>query len=130
MSTSYTLFNSLSNDTNTGLVIAGSLAGITNYSDVGLTTNTMYFYWVKAYNISGGSAFSAVMSNRTWPLAPVSPVIHSAIAIGTNQIDVEWSVVPTFRTHFSIVYQMIRILELWLLDLFQNNQLFRYNSDF
>lgn len=27
-------------------------------------------------------------------LAPTTPIIHSAIAMGTNQIDVEWSVVP------------------------------------
>ncbi len=64
--TGYTLFSSTNNDTNTALAITNTGADVTNYDDTGLIINTKYYYWVKAYNISGGeSGFSSAASNTT-----------------------------------------------------------------
>ncbi len=48
-------------------------AGVTNYSDLGLTASTQYYYRVRASNDSGPSAYSAVTSATT--LEPPSDLI-------------------------------------------------------
>jgi len=62
---SYTLFRSTINDTNTAVPIAGLSYNQTNYHDVSLVSNTTYYYWVKAYNRLGASPFSTVRYDTT-----------------------------------------------------------------
>ena len=57
--TSYSLFRSTNNNTNSATNIFGS-ASVTNYTNKGLATNTTYYYCVKAYNTYGSSAYSTV----------------------------------------------------------------------
>ena len=85
--TSYTLFRSTINDTNTVTNIAGFPINISNYIDAGLNSSTKYYYWVKAYNTYGISGFSAAASNITLLGAP--SWIKTA-TISTNQINLLW----------------------------------------
>ena len=96
--TSYTLFRSLSNDTNSANPIIGLAVNTTNYSDIGLTPNTTYCYWVKAYNASGESSFSTSACDTTFSNAgdttpPTVPVILSPVnyqLVNTSVIQFEW----------------------------------------
>ncbi|MBN1898508.1 MAG: SBBP repeat-containing protein [Spirochaetes bacterium] len=58
--TSYTLYRNLSNDTNTCSSVAGLPADTTDYSDKGLKPANTYYYWIKAYNAQGSTAFSSI----------------------------------------------------------------------
>ena len=93
--TSYTLFRSILNDTNNLTNIAGLSADVTNYNDTGLTLDTTYYYWVKAYNPSGLSGFSSVASNTTFPLPPEKPTGLKATVVSTNQINLSWDDLST-----------------------------------
>ena len=55
----------MTNSTNSAISITNTAVDITNFSDIGLSTNTTYFYWVKSYNQSGSLGYSAVISNTT-----------------------------------------------------------------
>ncbi len=57
--TSYTLFRNTSNSTELIPVKVGFSANQNTYSDTGLPASTQYYYWVKAYNTGGSSAFSS-----------------------------------------------------------------------
>ncbi|MFH1226477.1 MAG: SBBP repeat-containing protein, partial [Planctomycetota bacterium] len=66
--------------------IAG--AGITNYSNTGLTDGTVYYYRVRAYNADGNSAYC----NETPGTTPVKP--PSALNVTTvslSQINLAWT---------------------------------------
>jgi hypothetical protein len=99
--TSYTLFRNLVNNSGTASAISGLAVDTTNYSDTGLTQNTKYFYWVKAYNNSGESGYSSVVSNSTYPVPPVTPSILDFINITSSQIEVVWSN-PSNETSFTL----------------------------
>ncbi len=88
--TGYTLFRSMTNNINTAAPVTNMAADITNHNDIGLSTNTMYYYWVKAYNTGGESPFSSVSSNKTWPPLPAAPTILSINAVSTDRIDLIW----------------------------------------
>ncbi len=89
--TSYTLFRSITNNPGIASNIAGFSGNQTNHNDTGLTPDTTYYYWIKTYNPSSGSIFSSVISNKTYPMPPVAPVIYSIQSVSTSQIDMEWS---------------------------------------
>src|SRR5208283_1997244 len=59
--TSYTLFRNTVNNTNTALKVIGSLYSVTNYNDSILFYGKKYYYWLKAYNYSGSSAYSSII---------------------------------------------------------------------
>ncbi len=73
--TSYILFRSTVNDTNTATNITNLSANVTNYSDKKLTPNTTYYYWIKAYNIAGNSGFSLVAFDTTFKIANLDNLI-------------------------------------------------------
>ncbi len=89
--TSYTLYRSdIANDTNNAVSIAGLGVNQTSYKDIGLITNTTYYYWVKAYNENGASNYSSVASNTIpVPSVPDPPTWLTAILSGSN-ITVSW----------------------------------------
>jgi uncharacterized repeat protein (TIGR02543 family) len=66
---------------NINFVEIGSTApGNVSYSDSGLDTYKTYFYRVKAYNNTGGSAYSNVASDKTWAtLQSLSDLVSSPL---------------------------------------------------
>ncbi|RLI95281.1 MAG: hypothetical protein DRO92_02000, partial [Candidatus Altiarchaeales archaeon] len=89
--TNYELYRNINNDTNTAVLIATLSADITNYSDTGLAPATMYYYWLKAYNIVGSSGFSAVISNKTLtPPPPIEVTNLISTVLSSNIIALNW----------------------------------------
>ena len=84
----YKIYRSLTNNTNTATQVGTTGINVTNWTNTGLSQNTKYYYWVKAYNDSGYSSFSAVASNITFLSAPLDSYI-TLTAISTNAIKVE-----------------------------------------
>ncbi len=83
--------------------IATLAAGVTSYSDSGLTTNTSYYYRVRSSNTAGDSAYSNE-ANVTTPSAgtvPAAPASLNAAAISSSQITLNWADVSS-ETGFKI----------------------------
>ena len=57
--------------------IASVSAGVTSYSNTRLTSNTTYYYRVRAYNLGGNSNYSSETYNTTLPPPPSSPSLTS-----------------------------------------------------
>ena len=80
--TSYTLFYCVGGDTNIVVKVdgnGGTGTDNTNYSDTGLSQNTLYYYSVKAYNSGGSSKYSEVVSATT-PIPNQPPEISGVTA--------------------------------------------------
>ncbi len=89
--TSYTLYYCTNGNTNNRMICDGLGNDMTNYSDTGLTPDTIYYYSIKAFNIIGESGFSTVTAVTTPVLPPATPTITSIISASSNQIDLTWS---------------------------------------
>ena len=61
--TSYTLFRNTGLNSNSATRVTEPLG--TTYTDIGLTTATKYYYWLKAVNSKGSSPFSVNISQTT-----------------------------------------------------------------
>ncbi len=83
--TSYTLFRNTINNTNGVTNIANFSTNITNHNDIGLLPGTTYYYWVKAYNVSGSSEYSTVASNTTKSIE-YNPFKGGKVKIGPTTI--------------------------------------------
>lgn len=79
--------------------IATVAANATNYSNTGLTADTVYYYRVRAYGIGGNSAYTSEVQKAT---APVAPTGLSASGATTTQINLSWNDVSTSETGFKI----------------------------
>lgn len=67
----YKWFRSLTNDSATAVQVGSTAMNVAAFTDSGLTASTTYYYWVKATNGNGDSAFSTGTSSAT--SAPVTP---------------------------------------------------------
>ena len=76
-------------------------AGVTTYTDTGLTAGTTYFYRVRATNAAGDSAYSAEASATTLISPPSAPSGLTATTISSSQINLSWTDVAT-ETGFKI----------------------------
>jgi len=85
--TSYTLFRSISPDTNTITFALGFSSNIINHNDTNLTFNTKYYYWIKAYNQSGSSGFSQMLSPQTFNTKPTGLNI---VSVKKKSIELKW----------------------------------------
>lgn len=75
-------------------------ANTTAYSDTGLSSNTTYFYRVRAYNSIGNSAYSQEVSAATG--VPAAPAALTATAVSKEKIMLTWIDNATNETGFSI----------------------------
>jgi len=75
----------------------GSASG-TTYSDTSATPGTLYYYWIKATNTTGSSAFSASDSGYRLLSAPKNMVASEA---STSAVTVTWGSV-TGATHYRV----------------------------
>jgi len=60
------------------------------FSDTGLAGNTKYFYRISAFNSDGQSAYSAVVTATTLPVAPKTPGNLTAAPASSSQINLAW----------------------------------------
>jgi transcriptional regulator CtsR len=58
-------------------------AGVTSYSNSGLSTSTTYYYRVRAYNAVGNSEYSSEASAATLPPPPPAPTLKSPASAST-----------------------------------------------
>jgi titin len=58
-------------------------AGVTSYSNTGLTASTTYYYRVRAYNTVGNSGYSNEASATTLPPPPSAPTLKSPASAST-----------------------------------------------
>jgi titin len=65
-------------------------AGVTTYSDMGLTAATQYYYRVRAYNVVGDSAYSDEANATTNGTPPAAPTGLTATASNT-QVTLAWT---------------------------------------
>ena len=86
--TGYTLFMSRSPDTNAIIQKINLSSNITSHNDTSLLFDSQYYYWIKAYNQAGSSAFSAMVSNRTFNVKPWGLEI---ISVTKNSINLRWN---------------------------------------
>ncbi len=101
--TSYTLFRNTANSTNSGLVKYGFNAAATNYMNNNLVKGTTNYYWMKAYNKNGGTAYSTGKFAVTGP--PGAPIILSVVSLNTNSIGIIWQ-----KSSFVTAYTLFRNL--------------------
>lgn len=67
-----------------------SAANVTSYADSGLPGSTTYYYRAYAFNASGNSAYTSVVSVTTQAPAPSAPSSLVATASSSSQINLSW----------------------------------------
>jgi endonuclease/exonuclease/phosphatase family metal-dependent hydrolase len=77
-------------------------ANVTSYSDTAVTGGNSYFYRVKAYNVSGSSAYCPEQSITTASGLPLAPSNLSLLAVSGRQVDVQWTDNSNNETTFRI----------------------------
>jgi predicted acyltransferase (DUF342 family) len=82
--------------------IASIGANIEKYSNTGLTSNTNYWYRVRAYNAVGNSAYSNTANAITLNTMPAAPTALSATAVSSCQINLSWTDNATNETGFYV----------------------------
>ena len=70
--------------------IAVVATNVTTFSDTGLPLNTVFWYRVRAFNVSGDTAVSAPVSEFI-PSAPLAPAILAATPVSYSQMSVSWT---------------------------------------
>jgi hypothetical protein len=76
------------------------VGNVTSYVITGLTARTIYYYRVRAYNVSGTSINSNTIAVTTWPNLPAPPSGLTAISC-SDQVTLTWSAntEPDFLTY-------------------------------
>ena len=94
-----------SSATGTFTAIATLAAGVTTYSNTGLTASTTYYYRVCATGAAGNSGYSNTASAATSappPVPPTAPTGLSATAASSSQINLKWTDTSSNETGFIV----------------------------
>jgi|GEM_PF-674324 len=85
----YVVYRNTANDFSTATAIVTNAADTTSYDVEGLSTNTMYYFWVQVENMYDTKT-SAVFSNATVPGAPSAPSNVIADSVTATNCIVHW----------------------------------------
>jgi hypothetical protein len=77
-------------------------AGVTSYSNTGLTASTTYLYRVQAFNSAGNSAYSNTASTKTSVPAAPSSLTAQASGSDNTKIKLAWTDSSSNETGFKI----------------------------
>jgi hypothetical protein len=77
-------------------------ANVTTYSNTGLTSNTTYYYRVRAYNTAGDSGYSNEANATTSTVPPLAPTNLTASTISSSEINISWTDNSLDETGFKI----------------------------
>ncbi|MEW6026546.1 MAG: fibronectin type III domain-containing protein [Planctomycetota bacterium] len=77
-------------------------AGATTYSNTGLNPATTYYYRVLAYNATGNSSYSNVISATTFEVPPVTPTNLTISATLYNSVTLTWTDTSNNETGFKL----------------------------
>jgi fibronectin type 3 domain-containing protein len=83
--------------------VATAAENAAHYEDLGLTTNTAYWYQVQAYNPSGISPYSNETSATTWDYPPAVPLNLRITAVSSDTVSLAWQDNSDNEQGFSIV---------------------------
>ncbi|MGZ3769869.1 MAG: fibronectin type III domain-containing protein [Bdellovibrio sp.] len=83
-------------------LIFTSAAGVTSYSDTGLSSATTYYYRVYSYNSAGNSAATSVANATTSASVPATPSALAATAASATQINLSWTDNSSNETGFKV----------------------------
>ena len=75
---------------------------VTTYSDTGLSSGTIYYYRVRAFNLVGNSAYTSVVNATTTATPPSAPTTLAANAASTTQINLTWTDNSSNETGFKV----------------------------
>ena len=78
-------------------------AGVTSYSNTGLSPATTYYYRVCAYNWAGDSAYAGPVSATTPAQPPSAPTGLTATAVSASQINLAWTDNSSNESGFKIL---------------------------
>ena len=91
-------------DTSSWTGIATTSANVTGYYDSGLSTNTTYFYRVRAFNFGAYTGFTNTVSATTTDNPPAAPSNLTATASSTNQsIALAWTDNSSNESNFEVL---------------------------
>ena len=77
-------------------------AGVTSYTNSGLSALTTYYYRVQAYNSAGNSSYSNAGSVKTADLPPTEPASIAAANNGDGSASVSWVDSSSNETAFEV----------------------------
>ena len=78
-------------DNSTWTQITSVTANTTSYTDTGLSSSTIYYYRVRAFNAGGDSAYTNVSNTTTLTPIPSVPTSLVATVASTSEIDLTWT---------------------------------------
>ena len=100
--TGFTIDQATNSDFTQGLTTVTVAANVTTYSETGLSSNTTYYYRVRATNANGDSANTSTASATTQNTIPAAPSGLTATAISSSEIDLSWTNNAANQTGFKI----------------------------
>jgi hypothetical protein len=99
-SDNYKVYRNTTNNSATATLIA--LVNITSFDDTSALGNTPYFYWVKASNACGDSAFSLVDGGTRGGIPTAPTAVNATDGTTCNSVSVSWTYPVVPDTTFTI----------------------------
>ncbi len=75
---------------------------LTQCVDTGLSSNTVYQYYVYSWSTSGSISPGTYLLTRTPSTAPAAPIATAAVATGLHDVRIDWKDMSTDETGFKV----------------------------